>query len=45
MYNFPIGIMLDSLRTDNRTAIETAAKMGAKGLQMYATKGENYRRI
>lgn len=41
MYNFPIGIMLDSLRTDNRTAIEAAAKMGAKGLQMYATKGEN----
>ncbi len=41
MYNFPIGIMMDSLRTDNRTAIETAAKMGAKGLQMYATKGEN----
>lgn len=41
MYNFPIGIMMDSLQTDNRTAIETAAKMGAKGLQMYATKGEN----
>lgn len=41
MYNFPIGIMMDSLRTDNRTAIETAAKMGAKGLQMYATKGGN----
>lgn len=41
MYNFPIGIMMDSLRTDNRTAIEAAAKMGAKGLQMYATKGEN----
>ena len=41
MYNFPIGIMMDSLRTDNRTAIETAVKMGAKGLQMYATKGEN----
>lgn len=41
MYNFPIGIMMDSLRTDNRTAIETAAKMGAKGLQMYATRGEN----
>ena len=40
MYNFHNG-MMDSLRTDNRTAIETAAKMGAKGLQMYATKGEN----
>ncbi len=41
MYSFPIGIMLDSLRMDNKTAIETAAKMGAKGLQLYATRGEN----
>lgn len=41
MYNFPIGIMLDSLRMDNKSAIETAAKMGAKGLQLYATRGEN----
>ncbi len=41
MYNFPIGIMLDSLRMDNKTAIETAARMGAKGLQLYATRGAN----
>ena len=41
MYNFPIGIMLDSLRMDNKTAIKTAAKMGAKGLQLFATRGVN----
>ena len=41
MYHFPIGMMLDSLRMDNKTAIETAAKLGAEGLQLYATKGGN----
>ena len=41
MYQFPIGIMLNSLRMENRQAIETAAKMGAKGVQLYATRGEN----
>ncbi len=40
MYQFPIGIMLDSLRSDTLTAIQTAAKLGAGGLQMYATAGE-----
>lgn len=40
MYNFPIGVMLDSFKLDTKTAIEKAAKMGAKGLQMYATSGE-----
>lgn len=40
MYNFPIGAMLDSFKLDTKTAIETAAKLGVKGLQMYATNGE-----
>ncbi|HEY5561099.1 MAG TPA: sugar phosphate isomerase/epimerase [Clostridiaceae bacterium] len=40
MYNFPIGVMLDSFKVDTKTAIEKAAKLGAKGLQMYATSGE-----
>lgn len=40
MYNFPIGVMLDSFRLDTKNAIETAAKLGAQGLQMYATSGE-----
>ena len=40
MYNFPIGAMLDSFKLDTKTAIETAAKLGVQGLQMYATNGE-----
>ena len=41
MYNFPIGVILSSFRTDRRTAIQKAAAMGANGIQMYATTGEN----
>lgn len=41
MYNFPIGVILESFRTDRSTAIKKAAAMGAKGIQMYATSGEN----
>lgn len=40
MYQFPIGVMLNSFRLDTKTAVEKAAAMGAKGLQMYATSGE-----
>ncbi len=40
MYKFPIGVMLDSFRMNVREAVEKAAKIGAKGLQMYATSGE-----
>ncbi|MBP5255443.1 MAG: sugar phosphate isomerase/epimerase [Clostridia bacterium] len=40
MYNFPIGAMLDSFRLPAKEAIETAAKIGAKGIQMYSTYGE-----
>ena len=36
MYNFPIGVMMESFRTDVRSALETAAKLGAKGVQIYA---------
>lgn len=39
MQPFPIGVMLDSFRTETRQAIEKAAAVGAKGLQMYATNG------
>ena len=38
---FKIGIMTDSLRTDTKTAIKTAAELGADGFQMYSTTGEN----
>ncbi len=41
MYNFPIGVMLDSFRTDTVTAIKKAAALGAVGIQMYSTTGEN----
>ncbi len=41
MYSFPIGVMLDSFRTDTMTAIRKAAALGASGVQMYATAGEN----
>ena len=40
MYPFSIGVILDSFRCDIRTAAEKAAKIGAKGLQVYATAGE-----
>ena len=41
MYNFPIGVIIDSFRTDTRTAIQKAAALGADGIQMYSTKGDN----
>lgn len=41
MFHFPIGVILESFRTDRSTAIARAAAMGAQGIQMYATKGEN----
>ena len=41
MYQFPIGVIVDSFRTDTRTAIQKAAALGAQGIQMYSTKGEN----
>lgn len=41
MYKFPIGAMLESFRMDTKSAIEKAAKIGVKGLQMYAANGEH----
>jgi len=41
MYNFPIGVIIDSFRLPAYEAIKEAAKIGAKGIQMYATTGEN----
>lgn len=40
MYQFPIGMMLESLKMDYKSAIKKAAQMGAKGLQLYSTYGE-----
>ncbi|MEG2670477.1 MAG: sugar phosphate isomerase/epimerase family protein [Oscillospiraceae bacterium] len=41
MYKFPIGVMLESFRVSKFEAIEKAASIGASGIQMYATNGEN----
>lgn len=38
--DFSIGVMLDSFLTDIPTAISKAVKVGASGLQVYATTGE-----
>ena len=40
MYNFPIGVIINSFRTDIKTSVEKAAAVGAKGIQVYATSGE-----
>lgn len=41
MYNFPIGVIVESFRTGTKEAIEKAAKLGVSGLQMYCTNGEH----
>lgn len=40
MYNFPIGVIADSFRRPMPEALKMAARMGAKGVQVYATRGE-----
>lgn len=39
--NFKIGVMLESFRLPDREAIESAAKVGAQGIQMYCTRGDH----
>lgn len=40
MYPFSIGVMLDSFRTEFPAALDKAQALGAKGIQVYATRGE-----
>lgn len=40
MYNFPIGVMAGSFRLPFDEAIDAAAKLGANGLQLGATRGD-----
>ena len=40
MYSFPIGVIIDSFRTDVPTAVRKAAQVGAQGIQVYATRGD-----
>lgn len=39
MYNFSIGVMMDSFRKPAAEALKKAAEIGAKGVQVYATHG------
>lgn len=41
MYNFPIGVIVDSFRLPFAQALDKAEAIGAKGIQMYATEGEH----
>ena len=41
MYNFPIGVILESFKLERSEAIKKAAELGANGIQMYATEGQN----
>ena len=40
MYQFPIGVMLDSFRLPTDEALDCAQRVGAQGIQVYATRGE-----
>ena len=40
MYKFPVGIIIDSFRTDIPSAVKKAAELGADGIQVYSTRGE-----
>ncbi len=40
MGRFPIGVIIDSFRTDITSAVKKAAGVGAQGIQVYATHGE-----
>jgi L-ribulose-5-phosphate 3-epimerase len=40
MYNFPIGVLNESFKTDLKTALDKAQAIGLQGVQIYATKGE-----
>ena len=40
MYDFSIGVIIDSFRIPIYDAVKKAADIGAKGIQVYATSGE-----
>ena len=40
MYDFSIGVLLDSFRTDAEQAMKQAAALGLSGIQVYATEGD-----
>lgn len=40
MYKFPIGVMLESFRTDYEIALKKAVEVGAQGIQIHALNGQ-----
>lgn len=40
MYQFPIGVLLESFKTDIETAVKKAKEAGVAGVQLYAVAGE-----
>ncbi|MCI9256211.1 sugar phosphate isomerase/epimerase family protein [Acutalibacter sp.] len=40
MYQFPIGVLLESFRLDFHSALEKAAKLGVSGVQIRVTDGD-----
>jgi len=40
MADFKIGVLLDGFRTDLRSALALAEKVGVQGIQVYATRGD-----
>ena len=40
MYNFPIGVIVDSFDVEIPEAVKKAADVGAQGIQVYATYGD-----
>lgn len=40
MYDFTIGVILESFRTDVKSALKKAADAGVQGVQIYTTKGD-----
>lgn len=40
MYNFPIGVIVDSFQIEIPDAVKKAASVGAQGIQVYATYGD-----
>ena len=40
MYQFPIGVVVESFRKEIHEAIKEASKLGLDGIQMYGTRGD-----
>ncbi len=41
MYNFKIGVLVESFKTDFETSLKKASNAGVEGIQLYVTSGEN----